>query len=120
MSTILYSDDEISALYQLLRPAAVAASAKSDDRLKTAVYALALANRCAYAMSYSDDDLAALSFIVNLGAEPAVFPVPEWNAEDRVKHYAYNCVSNGGRDFLPVDDYDFLVSLARAVDSRAA
>lgn len=101
MSVRTYTLAEIGRLYAdilALRPR-VLFSAR-DEALREALVAAIVANRAAYAMTYGDGTVIERLQVPEAG----VRPVEPGEVFKDISLVLYNCVSNGGRDFLPEQD----------------
>jgi hypothetical protein len=112
MSVYRIANAELAELRRRLQPVAPI-PADLDETL----YAIGLANRAAYDMTYGHD---ASVEPLSLDVEPdAFYPViPEWSITTWVANLLYNGVSNGGRDFVPAQDRRAITDLANRADAR--
>lgn len=101
MSVRRYTQEEIGRLYadvRALKPR-VLVSAR-DDAIREALAAALIANRAAYAMTYGDETVIERLDVPEAGMKP----VERGEVFKDISLLLYNCVSNGGRDFLPEQD----------------
>ena len=101
MSVRRYTQEEIGRLcadIQALKPR-VLISAR-DEAIREALVAAIVANRAAYAMTYGDGTVIERLQVPEAG----VRPVEPGEVFRDISLLLYNCVSNGGRDFLPQED----------------
>jgi len=101
MSVRRYTQEEIGRLcadIQALKPR-VLVSAR-DDAIREALAAALIANRAAYAMTYGEETVIERLDVPEVGMKP----VEPGEVFKDISLLLYNCVSNGGRDFLPEQD----------------
>jgi hypothetical protein len=112
MSVRAYTPEEIERLFAdilSLRP--TVQLMPDEERIRTALGSALIANRAALAMTYGEETVIPcfeLPAGFNPGADPrAVFT--------EVGLLLYNCISNGGRDFLPGRDRAVLNAVKEAI-----
>lgn len=101
MSVRTYTQEEIGRLcadIQALKPR-VLVSAR-DEAIREALVAAFVANKAAYAMTYGEETVIERLDVPGAGMKP----VEPGEVFKDVSLLLYNCVSNGGRDFLPEQD----------------
>ena len=101
MSVRRYTQEEIGRLcadIQALKPR-VLVSAR-DEAIREALAAALIANRAAYAMTYGEETVIERLDVPEVG----MMPVEPGEVFRDISLLLYNCVSNGGRDFLPEQD----------------
>ena len=101
MSVRTYTLEEIGRLYadvRALKPRVLFWA--KDEALREALAAAFVANRAAYAMTYGRETVIEQLQVPEAG----VRPVEPGEVFKELSLLLYNCVSNGGRDFLPQED----------------
>jgi hypothetical protein len=101
MSVRRYTQEEIGRLcadIQALGPR-VLVSAR-DEAIREALGAALIANRAAYAMTYGEETVIERLDVPEAGMKP----VEPGEVFKDISLVLYNCISNGGRDFLPEQD----------------
>jgi hypothetical protein len=101
MSVRRYTQEEMGRLcadIQALKPR-VLVSAR-DEAIWEALAAALIANRAAYAMTYGEETVIERLDVPEVGMKP----VEPGEVFKDISLVLYNCVSNGGRDFLPEQD----------------
>jgi hypothetical protein len=101
VSVRTYTLEEIGRLYadvQALKPRVLISA--GDEAIRESLVAAIVANRAAYAMTYGDETVIEQLQVPEAG----VRPVEPGEVFKEISLLLYNCVSNGGRDFLPEQD----------------
>jgi hypothetical protein len=101
VSVRTYTLEEIGRLYadvRALKPRVLISA--GDEAIREALVAAFVANRAAYAMTYGDGTVIEQLQVPEAG----VRPVEPGEVFRDISLLLYNCVSNGGRDFLPEQD----------------
>lgn len=104
MSVILFSMEEFQELYSRIMGLPLDFSRDSRE-LAVTLKAAFLANRAAFYMTYSREPIKAEVFDFEETLTPNDGYHVVW---ERIGSLFYNCVSNGGRDFLPEKDRSLL------------
>lgn len=112
MSVREYSGAEVAKLYAgILGLKGRIVLFREDDEVREALGAAYVANRAAMAMTYGD--VAKLESF-GIPDQPGGNVDPR-EVYDEIGLLMYNCISNGGRDFLPREDREILEGFERSI-----
>ncbi|MFW6106830.1 MAG: hypothetical protein ACOC8H_01580 [bacterium] len=112
MSVSEYSGAEVAKLYAgILGLKGRIVLFREDDEVREALGAAYVANRAAMAMTYGD--VAKLESF-GIPDQPGGNVDPR-EVYDEIGLLMYNCISNGGRDFLPEQDRAVLQDVQKAI-----
>lgn len=111
MSVCIFTDTELAGLWHRLG---------GDEELQYALHALGIANRAAYMLTYASGHQDACTIEVPRfeKPQPTEAPCSDWSASTWAENLLYNCVSNGGTDFAPLNHRAKLLAHARKADAR--
>ena len=110
MSVILFKKEEFIGLYYsiLSLPSSEYALDFDEQELLAVMQSAHLANASAYSITYWE---TADIEIIDFSSHPKTLLSPA-EIFIKIKSLLYNCISNGGRNYLPEKDHDFLKGTA--------
>jgi len=110
MSVILFKKEELIDLYYsiLSLPSSEYLLDLDEQELLTVIQSAHLANASAYSITYCE---TADIEIIDFSSTPKTLISPE-EIFMKIKSLLYNCISNGGRNYLPEKDRNFLKGIA--------